>query len=247
MMKALLAALVVTAVQVCATRRTPPFSLNRIVACGLDAEDEKPSVVPFIKIEPNELDEVWLPESIAVDPPRGIIHYQLLEEEYMKLYGMGFNSSLSAVVIPPGEMGAIPYKLSRTPNAAPLFDPRFEVPGFETFVDNAAEFARLNGLGRCDDEIEFTWVKLPDYYYPPFVLSGRCTSTTPSCAFPPDAGYKCTPDTEDMQFVDVLRWDCCYVMIDRWWMRRCGWRHVRVPTIIHCTCDCSGVSPDAVV
>ena len=89
MMKVLLAALVVTVVQVCATRRTPPFSLDKIVACGLDAEDEKPSVVPFIKIEPNELDKNWLPEPIAVDPPRGIIHYQLLEHEYIDRYGMG--------------------------------------------------------------------------------------------------------------------------------------------------------------
>lgn len=249
MMRVLLAVLVVTAVQVCATRRRPPFALNKIVACGLDADDEKPSIVPIIRIAPNDLDKAWLPEPIAVDPPRGNIHYHELEQEYMDLYGIPFNSSLTTVVIPPDEMGGIEYKLSRTTDLDPPFNPELDrsSPFFAPFIQSVEMFAEQNRLGRCDEDIEFMWVKLPNFYFPPFVLTGRCSSSTRSCAFPPDAGYKCTPNTENIQLVDVLRWDCCYVMIDRWWMRRCGWRHVQVPTIIHCNCKCSDIAPGLVL
>ena len=243
MMRILLAVIVVTAVQVCATRRRPPFILNNLVACGKDADDDKPSVVPTIPIAPTDLDKFWLPQSIAVDPPRGNINYQLLEAEYMKRYGIPFNSSLSAVVIPPGEEGSIDYKLTRRPVPVVLYPDSPPINQDPDLQAQATEFARLNNLGRCDETITFEWVRLPDYYFPPFALTGRCVPATPSCAFPPDAGYQCSPNVRDTQLLDVLRWDCCYALVDKWWMRRCGWRHVRVPTIIHCACECDGFHP----
>lgn len=243
-MRVLLAVIVVAAVQVCATRRRPPFTLNNLVACGKDADDGKPSVVPTIPIVPTDLDKFWLPRRINVDPPRGNVDYKMLEDEYVKRYGMSFNSSLSAVVVPPGEDGVISYKLSRTIKRPALVrGPNANDPNF---FNSSIIFANLNGLGICDSEIVFEWVQLPEYYFPGYVLTGRCTSTTPSCAFPPDTGKRCAPDAEDTQLVDVLSWDCCYALVDKWWIRRCGWRHVRVPTIIHCACKCSGVNPDSI-
>ena len=240
MMRVLLALLVVTAVQVCATRRRPPFNLNGLVGCGFDPDDSKPSVVPIVPLVPNEPDQFWLPQKIAVLPPRGIVYYKELEDIYMDLYGISINSNLTTVV--PPEDRSVPF--ARTPRRPILVDPNqrerliSDFPIEVTAEEAAQMLATANMLARCDENMMFEWVKLPDYYYPPYALAGRC-SDAQRCAIPASAGFRCAPDTQNVQLVDILRWDCCYAMIDKWWMRRCGWRHVQFPTIIHCTCKCT--------
>ena len=239
MMRVLLAVLVLTTVQVCATRRRLPFNANKIVTCGLDAVDEKPSDVPIIPIVANAPDQFWPPESISVRPPTGSIYYKELEEQYMDLYGVSFNSTFTAVVPPPDIQFTREPIMSEQLIDGELIN-RTTDDLTRTYGQVAQELVRLNNLLRCDLDIVLEWMKLPDYYYPPYVVAGRCVSPQP-CGYPPDAGYRCQPDTRNTLLVDVIRWDCCYVMIDRWWMRHCGWRHVQIESIIHCSCRCSGV------
>lgn len=237
MMRVLLAMLVLTTVQVCATRRRPPSDINKLVTCGRDAVGEKPSDVRIIPIVPNAPDQFWRPESVSEIPPTGHIEYKYLEEQYMNLYGVSFNSTFTAVV-PPDDV-----QYSREPiMSEQLIDEDLlnrTVDG-TTYGQVARDLVGLNNLLRCDLDIVLEWMKLPEYYYPPYVVAGRCVMPQP-CGYPPDAGYLCLPDTVNTLLVDVIRWECCYVMIDRWWMRHCGWRHVKVESIIHCACSCSGV------
>ena len=223
MMRVLLAMLVLTTVQVVAIRRRPPNDRDMLATCDEDAVGEKPSKVRIIPIVPNAPDQFWHPEPVLQVPPTGDINYQALEEQYTKLYGVSFNSTLTAVV-PPANV-----QYSR--------ETIMPTPPIEQFKQ---DLISLNNLLRCDLDIVLEWMKLPEYYYPPYVVAGRCSGSQ-RCGYPPDAGYRCLPDTVNTLLVDVIRWECCYVLIDRWWMRHCGWRHVQIQSIIHCSCSCSGV------
>lgn len=243
MMRVLLAILVLTTVQVCAKWPRLPSTPNNLATCGSDAVGQKPSDVQIISPVPSAPDQFWRPPPIFVKGPIGHIFYKRLEEEYTKLYGVPFNSTLTTF----DPQSDVQY--SREPISTELLiDSRLANRNvtnpdaiITTYGDAARELVRLNNLLNCDMDMVLGWMKLPEYYHPPYIVSGRCVTPPQTCGYPPDAGYKCQPDTVNTLLVDVIRWDCCYVMIDRWWMRHCGWRHVKVHSIIHCSCSCSRV------
>lgn len=194
-------------------------------------------------------DVVWKPEPIVVDPPDGQEDVTLL----LEYLGDRYNSTLTRPTLPTGEIvltRADFQALFANPIPGPSGD-RIGLPTrpnddfydddgnvIQSAVNELRQFLTDNDLGSggCSRDMMFMWSQLPEYYFPDFFLSGFCRNGT--CAIPEEAGHRCTPDTGSVEYVGGLRWDCCYNLVDGWYLRKCGWRDVEIPIVRNCLCSC---------
>ena len=201
-----------------------------------------------IRLVADRDDVVWKPEDIKVFHPAGQIDVKLL----LRFLGDRYNESLTRPVQPasvfvsrsafasiftdplPEFNDSVPLPVS--PN--PEFYDRATGQPIPGVIENLKQWFRDNGLGTagCNQRTMFMWSKLPAFYFPDFFLSGFCTNDT--CGVPEEAGHSCTPDTVNVVLVGALRWDCCFNLVDGWYLRECGWRDVEIPIVRGCRCSC---------
>ena len=230
------------------TGRVYPYTIKDQLKCQLYLDPNTFERPVRVRLVPDRDDVIWKPEDIQVFHPAGQIDTQLL----LNFLGDRYNDSLTRPVQPS------PVFVSRSAFASiftaplPEFDDRvalpvtpndnFFDPGTGALIpgvlDSLKDWFRSAGLGTggCNDNTMFMWSKLPDFYFPDFFLSGFCTNDT--CGVPEEAGHTCTPDTANIVYVGALRWDCCFNLVDGWYLRECGWRDVDIPIIRGCRCSC---------
>eukprot|EP00731_Ephydatia_muelleri_P022039 Em0014g630a len=103
----------------------------------------------------------------------------------------------------------------------------------------AKDLINAAGIGYCP--LRTNWTRLPSSYFPPYVSGGYCSDSPllKTCSVP--AGLHCRPDLSpnNLVYMTVLRWDCCFSFQlgqSRW---DCGWRKVQIPLVARCNCGCN--------
>jgi hypothetical protein len=88
---------------------------------------------------------------------------------------------------------------------------------------------------RC--QVNATWTRLPHgQFFPQWISGAFCSGE--NCSF--FGGLKCNAVLREETLIPilVLRWDCCWSIVNRQFRWECGWRKVYIALIGQCTCSC---------
>lgn len=224
-----------------------PFPIDSLLKCRRPDPSNPGEVIevptPTIPLIPGRADEVWLPEPVRFNPPRGTIDTPWLRPE---LDDAGFIEGVHNIYCD---------------EDLPTINPEIAVLGSgmrPPIVDvcNESE-AQLDGLGftqaeqevirdfwdvvgfkDCDEAI-YELTQLPDYYFPRCYVGGRCSGE--NCSLP--RGQRCMPSTRNTVEIPAFRWDCCWDYLGGVWRWACGWYLVNIQIVTQCYCTCRPVFP----
>ena len=83
--------------------------------------------------------------------------------------------------------------------------------------------------------VTYRWNDLGEYFWPRYVKTGSCDSTSKSCSWP--RGMKCVQN--EVQPLNILRWHCRRRKKSKRSRRhRCQWYKVPYPVTSSCKCAC---------
>lgn len=220
-----------------------PFTIDSILQCRRPNPDVPGEIVdqgtPTLPLVPGPNDEVWLPPEISFRAPPGTIDVVWLRPLLPELNMTDTQFETSP---PPSTPTGNPVGSGQFPPVDTTMRTRTQldnIPGFtETERDIIINWWDRISFPSCDDAMNVV-AELPDYYWPKFFVSGRCSGNP--CSLP--RGQSCLPSSRNTVLVPVVRWDCCWDYgnsddSENSWQWACGWRRVNVQVVTQCYCAC---------
>lgn len=222
--------------------------------------------IPIIPIQPGEPGTVYLPvdspfRSPLTGPISAYLKRILLDflgkHHIERLTSVGdefprVEPSLPSVFLPlpespperenPVSSGAIPGGAGTTaaPNKDYTEDIRLTLQMLNPIRVDPADYEFIISVvtqltDRC--EVMPAWRKLPDgQYFPQWISGAFCSGA--NCSLPEGLHCNAVLTEDSVVLLPILRWDCCWSIVNNQWRWECGWQKVKIQLITRCTCSC---------